>query len=215
MRRTKMLLISLILSVCAFACAPSGGTNDNGTAEKEKSHTATGADHEKTGNAESKQGTAMLSDADKEFMTEAASGGMLEVELGRLATQRGESAVVKQFGQHMIDDHTRANNELMQVASSKGIALSKELKDEHKKTVERLSKLSNEQFDRAYANDMVEDHVKDVADFQKQAEQGADKDVKAFAAKTLPTLQEHLRMAREMAPKENKEAKQEAARGKS
>jgi len=128
-------------------------------------------------------------------MSKAAQGGLAEVQLGQLATQQGSSDAVKQFGQRMVDDHTHANNELMQVALQKQITLPKSLskKDQNVKT--RLSKLSGAAFDRAYMADMVKDHQLDIADFQKEADSGQDPDVKAFAAKTLPTLKEHLTMA--------------------
>ena len=140
-------------------------------------------------------GSARVPSTDRAFMSKAAQGGLAEVQLGQLATQQGSSDAVKQFGQRMVDDHTHANNELMQVALQKQITLPKSLskKDQNVKT--RLSKLSGAAFDRAYMADMVKDHQLDIADFQKEADSGQDPDVKAFAAKTLPTLKEHLTMA--------------------
>ena len=123
-------------------------------------------------------------------------GGMMEVELGRLAAQQGMSEAVKQFGQRMVDDHTKANSELMTLASSKGITLPTALDEKHQKDVTKLSGLSGADFDRAYMKMMVNDHNKDVKNFEKQSTRGADADLKAFAGKTLPTLQEHLQMAR-------------------
>jgi putative membrane protein len=105
----------------------------------------------------------------------------------------------------MVDDHTRVNNDLKQLASSKGITLPTDLDTKHKETVDRLSKLTGEQFDKAYMNDMIEDHTKDVADFRKEASEAGDPDVKAFAAKTLPTLEEHLALAKSINSKVQKE----------
>jgi len=141
--------------------------------------------------------TAMgnMSAQDKDFMMEAALGGMMEVELGRMATQQGTSDAVKQFGQRMVDDHSKANQELMSLASSKGITLPTSIDDKHKKEMTKLSAMSGAEFDRAYSKLMLSDHKKDVAAFEKQSTRGADADLKAFASKTLPTLQEHLKMA--------------------
>jgi putative membrane protein len=144
-------------------------------------------------------GTAMpLTSADQKFVMEAAMGGMAEVELGRLAAERGSSDSVKQFGQRMVDDHSRANTELMQLTSARGINVPTSLDAKHQAMMTKMSQLSGAAFDREYAKEMVKDHQKDVSLFQKQAMRGADADVKAFAARTLPTLQEHLRMAREL-----------------
>jgi putative membrane protein len=143
----------------------------------------------------SMQSAAKLSSADKSFVEKAAIGGLAEVQMGKLAQQKAGSDQVKQFGTRMVDDHSKANDQLKQVASSKGIALPSDLDSEHKSKMSKLEKLSGAQFDRAYMDDMVSDHKKDVAEFQKQAKSGNDADIKGFASKTLPTLQEHLTMA--------------------
>ena len=141
-------------------------------------------------------GSASLSSKDRNFMMEAAIGGMEEVELGRLATEKGSSDAVKQFGQKMVDDHSAANAELTQLAKSKGINLPAELDAKRKAEVARLSKLSGAAFDKAYSKAMLDDHNKDVAAFEQQSVSGTDPDLKAFAAKTLPTLKTHLEMAK-------------------
>jgi putative membrane protein len=137
-----------------------------------------------------------LSATDRKFVMEAAMGGMKEVELGRLAAERGASDAVKQFGQRMVDDHTRANSELMQLVTSKGVTPPTALDAKHQSLVAKMSQLSGEAFDRAYAKEMVKDHNKTIALFQREATRGTDADLKAFAQKTLPALQEHLSMAR-------------------
>ena len=155
--------------------------------------------------ASSKAGTAApqgsLAAADKTFMMKAARGGMAEVELGRLATEKASSADVKQFGQRMVDDHGKANDELKGLASQKNVTLPADLDAKHKATRDRLSKLSGAAFDKAYMADMVADHNADVAEFARVSKRAKDADVKAFAAKTLPTLQEHQRLAKEVAGK--------------
>ncbi len=128
------------------------------------------------------------------FMTEAAKGGMAEVELGKLAVGKAQNPEVKRFAQQMIADHTRANNELKTLAGKKSVTLPTDVGAEHKATMDKLSKLSGAEFDKEYVRAMVEDHEKDVKEFQTQSATSTDTDVKAFAAKTLPTLQSHLTM---------------------
>jgi putative membrane protein len=158
------------------------------------------------GNSNSGQGSNMNSNrggsagqasssADTKFAMMAAMDGMTEVELGRLAVQKGMSDAVKQFGQRMIDDHTNANQQLMQLASTKGITLPTTLDAKHAAMVQKFQSLNGAEFDRQYAKAMVSDHKKAVAMFQKEADKGMDADLKAFASQTLPTLQGHLSMA--------------------
>ena len=142
-----------------------------------------------------------LSLSDKKFVRDAAQGGMAEVELGKLATEKASSDDVKKFGQRMVDDHTKAADQLKQVASSEGIQLPRGLSAKDKMTEERLSKLSGEQFDKAYMADMVKDHTQDVTEFQHESHSGKDAAVKNFASQTLPTLEDHLKQAKEIAPK--------------
>ena len=131
---------------------------------------------------------ASLSDKDKSFMKEAAKGGMMEVEMGKTAQQKGKSAEVKKIGGTMVSDHTKANNELMAIAKKKGVDLSKEKPKSHS--------MSDANFDKEYINMMVEDHEKDLAEFQAEAKDGSDADVKAFAAKTSKVIQKHLNMVK-------------------
>jgi len=129
------------------------------------------------------------------FIEKAAMGGLVEVELGQLAQQKAASEQVKQFGARMVADHGKANGELKQIASAKGVTLPAQLDKKHRKDVDRLQKASGAEFDREYMRHMVSDHKEDVSDFRKEAKSGKDADVKAFADKTLPTLEEHLKMA--------------------
>jgi putative membrane protein len=112
---------------------------------------------------------------------------------------KGTSDVVKSFGQKMVDDHTKANSELQGAASKSNITLpTVEVKPADQATYDRLSKLSGVAFDRAYARDMVQDHMHDVSAFKQEANYGKDPAIKAFASATLPTLIDHLKMARDM-----------------
>ena len=163
----------LALPLTAILMLSGAAAQDNGAAKK----SAGGADHR--------------------FVMEAAQGGMAEVELGQVATQKAASDGVKKFGQRMVDDHTKANDQLKQIASQKNITLPTDIGAKNKATKDHLDKLSGAAFDKAYMTHMVQDHKKDVAEFQKEANSGKDADVKNFASQTLPTLQEHLKMAQE------------------
>jgi putative membrane protein len=129
--------------------------------------------------------------SDKQFMTMAAQGGMTEVELGKVATEKGVSSQVKDFGARMVKDHTMANDELKGIAEKKGVTLSSSLDARHQAVVDRMNKLSGPAFDQAYIRGMVRDHEKTVALFKEEATAGQDPDLKAFASKTLPTLEDH------------------------
>ena len=111
--------------------------------------------------------------------------------------QKGTSDEVKRFGQQMADDHGKASEELKTLAQNKHIPLPTDLAPKDKALRDRLSKMSGPAFDRAYMQAMVTDHVKDVSAFSRTSRTAKDEDVKSFAAKTLPTVQEHLRMARD------------------
>jgi putative membrane protein len=132
------------------------------------------------------------------FMVRAAEGGMAEIEAGKMAATKAQNPEVKQFGQQMIADHTRANNELKTLAGKKNVTLPTDLDPMHKAMAQKLSGLSGAEFDKEYMRGQVEDHDRTVALFQAQADNGADPEAKALAAKTLPNLKMHLEMARKI-----------------
>ena len=148
--------------------------------------------------------TAGMDTADRAFVKKAAQGGMAEVELGKLATERASNPDVKKFGERMVNDHTKANDQLKEVASSKNVTLPKSLDAKDEATKKRLSSLSGAAFDRAYMTDMVTDHTKDVAEFRRESSSAKDAAVKDFATQTLPTLQDHLQEAKKIAPETQK-----------
>jgi putative membrane protein len=142
-----------------------------------------------------------LTTAEKDFLANAARGGMLEVQLGNLATQKASSDDVKQFGQRMATDHSQLGQKLQQLASNLGVTLPPDLKPEQQALVSRLEKLSGKSFDREYMKEMVNDHAKDVSEFERAATQATNTDIKQFASEALPTLKDHLKAAREIAGK--------------
>jgi putative membrane protein len=148
--------------------------------------------------SQAKTDTGAVAAADQAFVKEAAMGGMAEVDLGKLAASKAENPDVKQFGQRMVDDHGKANSELKNWASQKNVTLPNALDAKHQAEHDRLEKLSGAAFDRAYMASMVADHNKDVAAFMRESKSAKDPDLKAWAGKTLPTLQEHQKMAKEI-----------------
>lgn len=202
----KKISLTVLLSLTVFGLAGCSGsaTNSNGNANTNVNRAmgnvansilngATPNSNTTTSNTNMSNSTSSAT-APEGFMTEAAKGGMAEVELGKLAVTKAQDPAVKQFAQQMVADHTRANNELKTVAGKKTVTLPTDVGAEHKATMDKLSKLSGAEFDKEYVNEMVKDHEKDVALFQSQADGGTDADTKAFAAKTLPTLKMHLEM---------------------
>ena len=138
---------------------------------------------------------SQLDKLDEAFIQKAALSGLAEVKLGELASTKASAAEIKEFGQMMVRDHGKANQELTQLAETKGVALAAELDDQHQSTLDRLGKLSGDEFDKAYANQMVTDHKMAVSAFEKASQSAKDSDLKSFASKTLPTLQSHLEHA--------------------
>src|SRR5436190_2759810 len=141
-----------------------------------------------------------LNQEDKTFVKEAATGGMAEVELSKIA-QKSENAAVKSFADRMVRDHTAANQELTTIASSLGIDVPKVLDPEHEQIRQKLATLHGKALDEQYMKGMVEDHDKTVDLFQQEGRSGSSAQLKQFAQKTLPTLQEHQKMARELSQK--------------
>ncbi|HBG06952.1 MAG: DUF305 domain-containing protein [Geobacteraceae bacterium GWC2_58_44] len=148
-----------------------------------------------------------LARADKAFVKSAAGGGMMEVQMGELATKNAASQEVKDFGQRMVTDHGKANDELKTIAAAKDVKLPTELKGKQKEKVDKFSKLTGAEFDKKYMQAMVKDHVKDIAKFNKAIKNVKDPEINAWATKTLPTLEQHLQQAKELAQKVGAEVK--------
>ena len=150
--------------------------------------TGANADASKTSPSPAKgaaKAAGKLSAADKAFMMNAAKGGMMEVEWGKLAAQNGQNADVKKFGNRMVTDHSKANSELMALAKEEGVSLP---------AAKSPGKWKS---DKDYMDTMVKDHQADLAEFQKEAQNGTDPDLKAFAAKGVKMVSTHLKLAQE------------------
>jgi putative membrane protein len=139
-----------------------------------------------------------LTSKDYKFAKEAAQGGLLEVKLGELAKQKGANQTVQQFGDRMIQDHSKANDQLKQIVSQKGAKLPTQLSRREESELEHMQKLAGKDFDKAYAAHMVKDHQKDIKEFQGAAKNAQDPDLKSFAQSTLPVLEQHSQLAQQM-----------------
>jgi putative membrane protein len=199
---------ALLLTTSAFAQAPGGGMAPGGHGGAETPPTVP---NQQPG-ANSPMGTNNGNSApskvdDKKFAKDAALGGMTEVELGKLAAQKASNNDVKQFAQKMVDDHTKANDQLKQIAAQDKIQIPDSLDSKHQSRIDKLSKLSGEQFDKAYVKDQLKDHETDVKDFNAEAQNGSDPNIKAFASSTLPVLQQHLDLVKNLNKSEKQMAK--------
>lgn len=150
----------------------------------------------------------------KDWVEDRLLGGMTEVKLGELASQRAQSADVKAFGRMMVQDHTKAGDELKQIAPRHNITVPMDLDDDHREKVERLSQLKGTEFDREYIDQMVDDHEATVKALEdrldkegdddnprytpKQTDDAVERDLNQWAAKTIPTVRKHLDRARQL-----------------
>jgi putative membrane protein len=159
--------------------------------------TASWAQQSATGAQQStaKPSQASRASGDSAFAMKAAHANMAEVELGKLALDKAMSDTVKKFAQMMVDDHSKALDELKGLAGPKNITLPTAIDAEHKKLSDRLSKMSGAAFDRDYMQAMVDGHRKVAADFRKESQSGSDAELKSWAGKTLPTVEAHLKQA--------------------
>lgn len=208
----RNLLLSLMLAGASFCVQPAifaqapGNTSPSTGAAGQQPGAAPMGQPDRTGNAGNPdmsgpagmQAGAQNKVNDAKFAADAAMGGMAEVELGKLAAEKGGTDAVKQFGQKMVDDHSKANDELKEVASKDKLTIPASLDSKHQARVDKLSKLSGTDFDKAYIKDQLKDHKEDVRKFQAESQSGSNPDVKAFAAKTLPTLKQHLEMVKDL-----------------
>ena len=180
-------VMAVSLSALAFQACNSGNKDAKESADSMNMAKDTSTNTATTG------GIA-VDEEDSKFATEAAVGGMAEVELGKLALEKATSQQVKDFASMMVKDHGAANTELMAIAQQKNITLPSTVDDDHKKKMDDLSKKTGADFDKAYVDEMVSGHKSTLKLMEDEARDGKDTDLKAFAAKTAPVVQSHLVM---------------------
>jgi putative membrane protein len=181
----KLILAATLFTTVSFiACNNSENNTDSTTAAKDA-------------NAQ-KMDSSVISDSiksDTKFAVKVANGGMTEVELSKLAIAKSSNQDVTMFAQMMVKDHSKANDELKALAASKNITLPATINDDSQKTYNKLSAESGKDFDKDYSDIMVDDHKSTIDLFKKEANDGSDSAIKAWATATIPTLEHHLEMA--------------------
>ncbi len=188
----KLSLASLIIGAIMFS-ACNGNSNSGSTNAADTTSTTTSTDT--SSKMSSKPDTAkmtMASDDVKDFSNAAAQGGMFEVQLGNIAMKNGGTQAVKDFGKMMVDDHTKINNELQDLAAKKNVTLPAAVSDAQQKDIDKLSKETGKAFDKDYVSMMIKDHKEDINAFKKNLDKISDSDYKTFITNALPTLQKHL-----------------------
>lgn len=199
----KQLILPFMLAGAVVLGSCGNNKEENKTETDTTSTTTTTMDTSTTAGTTTPAGTAgttysstPLAGEDTTFAKDAASGGMMEVEMGQLAQQNATNPRVKSFGEMMVRDHSAANNELKSLASAKSMMLSDSMMKKHKSDVESLRKLTGSAFDKRYMQMMLKDHTEDVQKFEKASNNAKDGDLKAWAGKTLPILKMHLDSAK-------------------
>lgn len=195
MKKNLLAIACITVSVGLTACSDSGtstsNTNDSSNASANNTAAGTTTDANNTTGSTSNAAKTPFSAQDSTFVMKAAMGGMMEVESGNVAQQNGMHDRVKAFATMMVNDHGKANNELMALASGRGVTLPTALPQDMQNHMEEMKKMKGKAFDKHYMGMMVNDHQKTIKDFETQANSGSDPDLKAWAAKTLPVLQMH------------------------
>ncbi|KJS30990.1 MAG: hypothetical protein VR64_12945 [Desulfatitalea sp. BRH_c12] len=197
-KRTMMIPVICLLMLLVGAWPAVAADGDSKAYDTGKAGEVT-----RNGNIDGETSAAGLSKQDQEFVEKAAKGGLMEVQLGTIAAQRARSSEVKQFGQMMVDEHSKANQQLMEIAAQKNIHLPRQLDSDQQEMIQDFSKKSGSEFDSEYMNHMVDDHQEDIDVFKEQAEDGRDPALKQFASTTVPKLEKHLQKAKQIEQKMN------------
>ena len=193
MKRLSTFLVALLTVMCLsfFGCS-----QQKGSSEKEYSNPQTAGSAQQQ-QQESQTASQQLS-GDQRFISEAAQDGRAEVELGQLAAKKSSDPAVKRFAQKVVTDHSKANQQLESLPEAGQVAQSANVSEDKRRTMDDLANLSGKDFDRKYIDEMVSDHEQAVSRFQDAASTASDPQVKQFATKTLPTLKQHLEMAKSL-----------------
>jgi putative membrane protein len=181
MKRPVKLLFAACLSAALVSCGNQGQQEDSKDVAEQQN--------------ESNLGDSDLKD-DSEFAVEAAASSLLEIQLGQLAQTKAASPAVKKFAETMVTEHAKASDELKTLAQQKNITLPSSLTEEHQKKYEDLNEKQGAEFDREYMDLMVKAHEEDVDEFEDQAEDGNDPELKAWASEKVTHLRQHLEMAK-------------------
>lgn len=191
----RYTILALLLLTTLLGCKGQGEEPGQPATDTTETAGTTDTTMTATGSMSTAGTVSDMSPDDKEFIVKAGMIGLTELQMGNLGTQKATSAEVKAYAQRLAADHGKANEELQVLATAKGIGLPTELGGEHKSALEHVNGLSGGEFDKTFMQHMVADHEKAVADFTNASQNARDAELKAWAAKTLPTLQDHLKQA--------------------
>ncbi len=192
----KKLSIATIIATAMILSACNGNSNSTSTTDSTNTMSSTDTSMNTMNNTDTSNAT--VSQDAVNFAQEAASGGMMEVQLGNIAQKNSNNKSVQDYGKMLVDDHTSANNNLKDIASKKNINLPTTVTSDQQDKIDKLSKETGTQFDKDFISMAVDDHQNDIDKFKKAEENIQDADLKDFIAKTLPTLQKHLDKAKEI-----------------
>lgn len=193
----KRIFLPVLLAAATMTACETKHTEENTTTTESATVAAPAEAMPAEASATPAANAAPVAEMDKAWAMKTADGGMLEVKSSEYAVANSTNQPVKDLAQMMIDDHTRANNELMGIATPKGINLPTDLSPENKAKYDAMAAKKGAALDKAYMELMDADHQKTVASFKDYSAKGTDADLKAFAAKTLPTLEHHAMMVKE------------------
>ena len=186
---------ALILSACngnSNKTTTSDSTSMTNTTDTGMNHMATTDTMNHTDTTTHSNAVATVGNDEQDFAKDAAAGGMMEVQLGNIAQKNSSTKAIQDFGKMMVDDHSKINDNLKDLASKKNVALPSTVTEKQQKDIDKLSKETGTEFDKDYVSMMVNDHKDDIAAFKKAGDKMKDADFKDFVIKTLPTLQKHL-----------------------
>ena len=188
----KKLSLAFIVGGALMLSACNGNSNTNSSSTDSTTSTMSTTDTSSNKMTSDTSKMMTVGDDAKDFSQDAATGGMMEVELGKIAEKNSATQSIKDFGKMMVDDHSKINDELKDLASKKNVALPSTVTSDQQKDIDKLSKETGKDFDKDYVSMMIDDHKKDIADFKKAGDKITDPDYKDFIMKALPTLQKHL-----------------------
>lgn len=180
--KTRALFFLLVWTVCSMIACNNSRTADDSVEQAQNVNDS----------------TALVEVNDSDFAVEAADAGLAEIELGKLALERASDPRIKEFAKTMVDEHNKANDELMTIAAKKNLTLPPVPSADHAENMRELQEKSGDDFDRQYIDQMVKDHNRVVSMFENASENASDPDIRSFAAKTLSTLKDHQENAKEL-----------------
>jgi len=188
----KLSVASLIIGAILFSACNGNSNSGSMNSDSASMMTSSSDTNSMMPASTDTSNMSMVGDDAKDFSKEAAQGGMMEVQLGNIAMKNGGTQAVKNFGKMMVDDHTKINDQLNDLAAKKKVTLPGSVSDDQQKDIDKLSKETGKEFDKDYVSMMVKDHKDDIDAFKKAQDKISDSDYKDFISSALPTLQKHL-----------------------